>query len=293
MKKIIKILKNRAPHWVGDGFPVKSLMAYHQLGAAISPFLLLDHAGPHTFDPAKKPRGVGDHPHRGFETVTISYEGEVSHKDSGGNEGTIGPGDVQWMTAGSGVIHQEFHSQNFTSKGGLFHMVQLWINLPAKYKMSKPQYQTLLKNKIPVVNLKNEAGTLRVIGGEYLGTKGPAHTYSAVNVLDIELWKNKTAELRVKEGFTTTIVILSGEVKVNSGDTFDADTVLILAPQEETFTLEASNKAQILLLNGAPIAEPIVGYGPFVMNTKEQIEEAISDFNKGKFIQTKAEEFQN
>jgi len=284
MKKITDTIKNTQAHWVGDGFPVRSLLSYNQSGQKISPFLLLDHAGPQDFEPSDRQRGVGDHPHRGFETVTIAYDGEVEHKDSTGAQGKISPGDVQWMTAGSGVIHQEMHGKDFSKKGGAFHMVQLWVNLPAKHKMTKPCYQTLLKKDIPVVPLENGAGHVRVIGGEYNKVKGPAHTFSPVNVWDTALNKGKKSTFKVKEGYTTLAVVLKGKVKGNEKDTFDVDNVIFFDTKGGSFSLEALDDAQLLLLNGAPINEPIFGYGPFVMNTKDQINEAMDDFNKGRFI---------
>lgn len=192
MKKVLGVYSNPNMHWVGDGFPVRSLFSYDTLGAHASPFLLLDQAGPHYFDPAAKPRGVGQHPHRGFETVTIVYDGEVEHRDSTGKGGVIGPGDVQWMTAAKGILHEEFHSRGFMRSGGPFRMIQLWVNLPAKDKMSKPGYQTITDSDIPVVDLPGDAGRVRVIAGAFDGRKGPARTFTPINLWDVRLNRDAT-----------------------------------------------------------------------------------------------------
>ncbi|MGH8212201.1 MAG: pirin family protein [Rhodanobacteraceae bacterium] len=283
MKKIIGVHSAPGGHWVGDGFPVRSIFSYDSHGQHVSPFLLLDYAGPATFEPAEKPRGVGWHPHRGFETVTIVYEGEVEHNDSTGAGGKIGPGDVQWMTAAGGILHKEFHSREYTRTGGPFEMVQLWVNLPAADKMSAPHYQTLLNGEIPVVELPGGAGRLRVIAGEYEGRRGPAKTFSPINVWDVRLAQDKQVRFELSEGHTLALVMLRGAVRVNGAqDALDAQMVM-LDRHGSAVEIEARSDSTLLLLSGQPLDEPIVGYGPFVMNTSEEINQAIADFNGGRF----------
>ena len=283
MKKITSVQTNPNRHWVGDGFPVRSLFSYHTHGAQTSPFLLLDHAGPMQFEPAAKPRGVGEHPHRGFETVTIVYAGEVEHRDSTGAGGKIGPGDVQWMTAASGILHEEFHSHAFTKAGGTLEMVQLWVNLPAKDKMAKPGYQTLLNTEIPSVDLADGAGRVRVIAGEFEGQRGPARTFTPVDVWDVRLQAGGKTQLRVPEGRTLALIVLHGTVQVNGSQLAREGELVCFERAGSDVAVEANNDAILLLLSGEPIDEPIVGYGPFVMNTAQEINEAIRDFNSGKF----------
>ena len=283
MKTILGVQDAPAPHWVGDGFPARSMFSYHSHAAQLSPFLLLDYAGPMRFEPASRPRGVGQHPHRGFETVTIVYKGEVEHKDSTGAGGKIGPGDVQWMTAASGILHEEFHSHEFTRTGGVLEMVQLWVNLPAADKMSPPRYQTLLDATIPIVDLPEEAGTLRVIAGEYGGQRGPARTFTPIDVWDIRLAAGKSGEFRLPAGRTLALVVLQGTVMVNAKKIAREAQMVVLGREGESFAIEANTDATVLLLSGEPIDEPVVGYGPFVMNTKAEIEQAVADFNNGRF----------
>ncbi|AMN47144.1 quercetin 2,3-dioxygenase [Steroidobacter denitrificans] len=283
MKKVLATFSAPRPHWVGDGFPVRSLFSHHSHGRQLSPFLLLDYAGPARFEPATRPRGVGQHPHRGFETVTIVYEGEVEHRDSTGAGGRIGPGDVQWMTAASGILHEEFHSDAFTRNGGTLEMVQLWVNLPARDKMGPPGYQALLDTDIPAVPLAGGAGRVRVIAGRYEGQSGPARTFTPLNVWDIRLNQGQRTRFQLPEGHTSAIVLLRGTLEVNGRDTMrDADLVLLERAGSEVL-LEADSDAALLLLSGEPIDEPIVGYGPFVMNSSEEINAAIDDFNSGRF----------
>ncbi|MGM7848346.1 pirin family protein [Yersinia enterocolitica] len=283
MKKVQGIYRAPRQHWVGDGFPVRSLFSYQSHGKQLSPFLLLDYAGPMDFTPTQHRRGVGQHPHRGFETVTIVYDGEVEHRDSTGKGGIIGPGDVQWMTAGGGILHEEFHSDAFAKRGGAFEMVQLWVNLPAKDKMTAPGYQAIRNETIPQVALPEGAGSLRVIAGDYAGKNGPANTFSPLNVWDIRLNQGKSAELSLPDGWNTALIVLCGTVQVN-GDAIARDAEMVLLDSAgSNVTIEANNDAVLLLLSGEPIDEPIIGYGPFVMNTQEQIAEAIADFNSGRF----------
>ena len=283
MKKLIGVYDAPRGHWVGDGFPVRSLFSYNGLGRELSPFLLLDHAGPQQFTPTTAKRGVGEHPHRGFETVTIVYEGGVEHRDSTGSGGTIGPGDVQWMTAGGGILHEEFHSRAFAQSGGVLHMVQLWVNLPAKDKMAPPRYQTLLKSEIPVVQLPQSAGELRVIAGEYSQQRGPAQTFSPVDVWDLRLKAGRTAQPAFAEGRTVALVVLDGTVQVNGSEVVRAGQLVVMDRKAGEAFIEANTDSTVLVLSGEPLNEPIVGYGPFVMNTEQEIHQAIADFNSGGF----------
>lgn len=283
MKKVQGILTNPHRHWVGDGFPVRSLFSYNGDTELVSPFLLLDHAGPHVFEPATHPRGVGSHPHRGFETVTIVYDGEVAHRDSKGNGGVIGPGDVQWMTAAGGILHEEFHSAGFTKSGGPFHVAQLWVNLPAKDKMSEPRYQSIVDADIPRVTLNDGQGLVRVIAGEFDGHKGPAKTFTPINVWDVKLKADANVTLDLPEGHTTMLVVLKGRVTVNGTQEAGASEIVSLSREGTTTEVVAAGDTVILVLTGEPIDEPVVGYGPFVMNTEAEIHKAIADFNSGKF----------
>ena len=283
MKKVTGLYSAPQQHWVGDGFPVQSLFSYQSHGQHLSPFLLLDYARPTRFEPAARPRGVGVHPHRGFETVTIVHQGELEHRDSTGAGGKIGPGDVQWMTAASGILHEEFHSTDFTRTGGVIEMVQLWVNLPAADKLTTPRYQTLTSRQIPVVQLPDAAGSLRVIAGEYAGQAGPAQTFTSVDVWDLRLKQGKTVQFSIAAGRTLALVVLHGTVQVN-GEQVAREAQLVLLDRAGTeVTLEANNDATLLVLSGEPIDEPIVGHGPFVMNTDAEIRAAISDFNNGRF----------
>jgi len=283
MKRILGVYSAPQQHWVGDGFPVRSLFSYHSHGEHLSPFLLLDYAGPMKFEPTERPRGVGEHPHRGFETVTIVYEGEVAHRDSTGAGGLIGPGDVQWMTAASGILHDEFHSPAFTRSGGTFEVVQLWVNLPAKDKMATPGYQTLLNGDIPSVALPEAAGKVRVIAGDYLGHLGPARTFTPVDVWDVELKQGRSAGFAVPEGRTLAVIVLHGTVMLNGTEVAREAQMVLLDRAGTDFTIEANSDARLLVLSGEPIEEPVVGYGPFVMNSEQEIRKAMADFNSGKF----------
>jgi redox-sensitive bicupin YhaK (pirin superfamily) len=282
MKKVIGIQGNDQGHWVGDGFPVRTLFFYQDLGKQMSPFLMLDYAGPAEFPPTTERKGVGSHPHRGFETVTIVYKGEVAHKDSTGQGGVIGPGDVQWMTAGSGILHEEFHAESFAKNGGTLDMVQLWVNLPANFKMTKPGYQAILDQQIPTIELKHGAGVARIIAGDFDGYKGPAHTFTPMNVIDLKLRKGK-ASIATPEGWNTFLVVLRGAVEAGDGVVAKDAQMLMFSSQGQDIQLNTLEDSIALLLSGEPIDEPIVGYGPFVMNTKEEIDQAMQDFNSGSF----------
>jgi len=270
---------------VGDGFPVRSLFTYDDLASKISPFLLLDYAGPHDFTPTNGRRGVGQHPHRGFETVTIVYQGELEHRDSTGAGGLIGPGDVQWMTAANGIIHEEFHSPAFARSGGTLEMVQLWVNLPARDKRAAAGYRTLLSADIPVQQLPGNVGSLRVIAGAYQGLSGPAKTFTAMDVWDMQLNAGSTLQLPIAAGHNAALVVLRGTVRVNGERDAGPASLVLLEREGEDVAIEALEGASLLLLSGEPIDEPIVGYGPFVMNTQAEIVESFKDFQAGRFGQ--------
>ena len=286
MRQVLAVHDAAPPHWVGDGFPVRSIFSYDGLGREpLSPFLMLDYAAPRHFDPAARRRGVGVHPHRGFETVTIVYAGELEHRDSAGNGGRIGPGDVQWMTAASGILHEEFHSERFTREGGTMSMMQLWVNLPARNKMAKPRYQTILDAAIPRVALDADAGTLRVIAGEFEGQRGPAETFTPIEVWDLRVADGRTVTLRTPEGHTTAIVPMQGRAIVNGANPAGASQLVRLAREGGEFTVKAEGELSALVLAGEPIPEPVVGYGPFVMNSEREIAAAFADFQSGRFGQ--------
>lgn len=290
MKKIAQIMQSSGRHWVGDGFPVRSLFSYHGDAAAISPFLLFDFAGPHMFDPADRPRGVGMHPHRGFETVTIVFDGEVSHKDSTGGGGTIGPGDVQWMSAAGGIVHEEFHSDAFTKTGGPFRMVQLWVNLPAKDKMAAPNYQAIRSADIPIVEFAGGKAKARIIAGEFGDVAGPAATFSPVNLWDVQVERDAEISLELPEGHNAMIAVLSGRITMG-GETGASNTsvgeaeIVRFERGGSQVQILADSDAILLVMTGEPIDEPVVGHGPFVMNSRAEIERAIADFNSGRFGQ--------
>ncbi|MQU07782.1 pirin family protein [Pseudomonas helleri] len=283
MKNIMGLYTAPRGHWVGDGFPVRTLFSYDSMGKHISPFLLLDYAGPAEFTPTTERRGVGQHPHRGFETVTIVYKGEVEHRDSTGNGGIIGPGDVQWMTAASGILHEEFHSEAFARSGGALEMVQLWVNLPAKDKMAKPGYQGILDREIPQLALKDNAGTLRLIAGEFDGTRGPARTFTDIDVWDIRLNAGKSATFDLPAGRNSALVVLHGTVEVNGAQAVGEGQLALFEREGTQIKLHASHDVVLLILSGEPIDEPIVGHGPFVMNSEAEIHQAFRDFQSGKF----------
>ncbi|MPS97765.1 MAG: pirin family protein [Pseudomonas sp.] len=285
MKTILGIHRSPHAHWVGDGFPVRSLFTYDNLASQISPFLLLDYAGPHDFTPTHDRRGVGQHPHRGFETVTIVYQGELEHRDSTGAGGLIGPGDVQWMTAANGIIHEEFHSPAFARQGGTLEMVQLWVNLPARDKRAAAGYQTLLASDIPVVPLAHEGGSVRVIAGEYEGRRGPARTFTPMDVWDLRLKAGTSLQLPVAQGRTAALVVLRGMLRANGEREAGPASLVLFERDGEHVVIEAQQDSSVMLLSGEPIDEPIVGYGPFVMNSQVEIAESFDDFHAGRFGQ--------
>ena len=278
-KQVLGVHGVASAHWVGDGFPVRTLVPTRSV--ELSPFLMLDYAGPTRFAPSDHPRGVEEHPHRGFETVTIAYQGSVDHRDSGGNAGTIHPGDVQWMTAASGVVHEEMHGKEFTAAGGTFEMVQLWVNLPAAFKMSKPRYQGLQSAQIPRVEL-GKGAFARVIAGDLEGTKGPAKTFTPVNVFDVRLEARGSGELHLPAGHNAAIVLLRGDVVVNGTSLKGEAQIAPLSSAGEVVRLEAKAESVLLVLSGEPIDEPVASYGPFVMNTEAELRQAFADYRAGR-----------
>ena len=284
MKQLSFVRRSPGRHWVGDGFPVRGVFSYNDLAEPMSPFLLLDHAGPVEFEPTTRRLGVGRHPHRGFETVTIVYAGEVEHRDSTGAGGSIGPGDVQWMTAGRGIVHEEFHGRDYARRGGPFEMLQLWVNLPAKDKGVAPAYQGITAAQIPHVALPDAAGTVRVIAGELQGVAGPARSFSPINLWDLRLVAGRPVRLSVPAGHTTALFVLKGGLRVDGSDTVVGEAELAVLEREgDTLQIEAVTDATLLLLGGEPLNEPVVGQGPFVMNTPAEIRQAFVDYQSGQF----------
>lgn len=284
-KNIELVAEPRAPHFVGDGFRVHNFIpsGFRLDMERMSPFIMLDYNSKFYFPPTDTPRGVGVHPHRGFETVTIAYKGKVAHHDSSGGGGVIKEGGVQWMTAASGVLHKEYHEEEFSKAGGDFQMVQLWVNLPAKDKMSQPKYQALSAEEINSHELPNNAGTVEVIAGAYKDTKGTANTFTPVHMMNARLNKGGTADFSFPENYNTCLLVIEGSVTVNETETVPTDHFVLFENEGETFTLTASEDAVVLVLSGEPINEPIAAQGPFVMNTRKELTQAINDFNMGKF----------
>lgn len=282
MKELIGLYKPGSQHMVGDGFPVRNLFPSNDLDHEVSPFLMLDYAGPQYFDPTDHPRGVGEHPHRGFETVTIVYEGVVAHRDSAGNAGVIGPGDVQWMTAASGIVHEELHEKEFAKKGGTLHAIQLWVNLPRASKMSAPGYQTILDKDVPAIELAEGAGRVRVIAGSSLGHKGPARTFTPVELYDLQLKAGKRAVLTLPEGHNTSFFVLQGRASVNGSQAAGDAELIVCTRNGSQVAVDAHEDSLILVMSGEPIDEPIARYGPFVMNTKAELIQAVQDYQAGK-----------
>ncbi|WP_368248147.1 pirin family protein [Clostridium perfringens] len=288
MKKfrtIENIFKAPEPHMVGDGFRVSQ---YIPTGIKsmdrLSPFLLLDYNAPYYFKPSETRLGVGAHPHRGFETVTIAYDGKVEHHDNKGNHGIIGPGDVQWMTAASGIMHKEYHETEFSKNGGIFHMVQLWVNLPKDKKMIEPKYQPLLKEEMGILKLDNDKGEISIIAGEVNGVKGPANTFTNINLYNINLKNYGNTTLSEPKNFNTAILILKGEAKVNEDKICKEGDFIVFENVEGEILLESlTEESLFLVLSGEPINEPVVSHGPFVMNTLGEILDAYEDFRNNKF----------
>ncbi|MCW5822413.1 MAG: pirin family protein [Cyanobacteria bacterium TGS_CYA1] len=281
-KKIKSINRAGSSHWVGDGFPVRNFFPSSGVDKDINPFLMLDYAGPAQFKPSARPKGVGEHPHRGFETVTIAYQGSVEHKDSAGNQGIIHPGDVQWMTAGSGVVHEEMHEREFSKNGGEFEMIQLWVNLPAVHKMTSPRYQTLLSRDIACVKLDQQGSIARVIAGTLQDATGPANTFTPVSLIDLKLTGDSNVILPVTRGFSSALLFMEGEVEIDGATIADEPRLVLMDTAGDTIEIKSSRQSRLLFMAGEPINEPVASYGPFVMNTKAEIFQAISDFQSGK-----------
>jgi hypothetical protein len=275
----------REPHFVGDGFRVHNFIpsGYKMDMQRMDPFIMLDYNSIYKFPPSDKPKGVGVHPHRGFETVTIAYKGKVQHHDSSGGGGIIGEGDIQWMTAASGVLHKEYHEKEWSKKGGDFQMVQLWVNLPKKYKMSTPKYQAIQYENINQYELENKAGAIEVIAGEYKGIKGTASTFTPMHIFNVKLNKGGNAIFEFPANYNTALLVLEGNIVINSKEETATDHLALMANDGEMFEIEATDDAVVLVLSGEPINEPIAAHGPFVMNTKEELLEAFNDLKKGKF----------
>lgn len=284
MKQLAFIKRSAGGHWVGDGFPVQSIFSYRDAAEPLSPFLLLDYAGPVDFAPTEARRGVGPHPHRGFETVTLVYAGGVAHRDSSGAGGTLGVGDVQWMTAASGLIHEEYHSVDYARRGGRFEVIQLWVNLPARAKMSAPGYQAISADRIPSLELPGGAGSARIIAGTHAGVTGPARTCTPMNVWDLRLRAGQRLSIELPEGHTTALFVLHGGLRFGAQAVAPAE-LAVMTREGTGLEAEISADAVVLLLSGEPIDEPIVGHGPFVMNTAQEIEQAIDDYQHGRFGQ--------
>jgi len=280
-KQIIKIVLPREKHWVGDGFYVSSIFSMHsEENKHISPFLLLDHAAPTYFPPTDKKLGVGEHPHRGFETVTMAIKGEVEHRDSSGGGGKISTGGVQWMTAGSGIVHDEFHSRDFAKKGGEFEMVQLWVNLPAKYKMTRPRYQSLNKKDFPIVRLQDGTTKVKIIAGNFGGSSSPTETFTKINIYEVEGHQNSEVKLNFDDGTNTLILQLAGS-SIIGDQHLDKGYLGIFSRSGISINLKTTVDSKILILNGEPIEEPLEAHGPFLMNTREELMDAFRDFQEG------------
>lgn len=284
-KNIELIASPPAPHMVGDGFRVHNFIpsTYRLDMERMSPFIMLDYNSKFYFPPSDKPRGVGVHPHRGFETVTIAYNGKVAHHDSGGNSGVIAEGDVQWMTAASGVLHKEYHEENFSKQGGYFQMVQLWVNLPAKDKMSPPKYQSLVNDKIPKYLLEDGESAVEIISGNYKNIKGAANTFTPVNLLNAKLKADAIASFEFPSEYNTALLVIEGSIQVNDNEKVELNNFALFQNEGETFEVKALEDSIVLILSGEPINEPIAAHGPFVMNTHQEISQAILDYNQGKF----------
>lgn len=282
-RSIEKIISAPTYHMVGDGFRVHNFIPGEVSMERMNPVIMMDYNSKHYFPPTEKPRGVDVHPHRGFETITIAYKGKIAHHDSKGNSGIIGEGEVQWMTAASGILHKEYHEQEFSKKGGDFHMVQLWLNLPAKFKMSEPKYQNISRDKIVKVNLENSESYVEIIAGEFNTHKGPATTFTKAHMYNIFLKKNDQVNIELPSVFNTCMLMVEGAVNFNNKEMAQQDQLVLLKNESGMINLKAFEDSIILLLSVEPIDEPIAAYGPFVMNTREELTEAFRDFQSGKF----------
>lgn len=284
-KKVELVVAPKEIHWVGDGFRVHNFIPseYHLEMERMNPFIMMDYNSRFSFPPSEMPKGVGVHPHRGFETVTIAYKGRIQHHDSSGGGGIIGEGDVQWMTAGSGVLHKEYHEAEWSKTGGEFQMIQLWVNLPAKDKMSTPKYQALVNAELNKVELPESAGIVEVIAGEYQGKKGSASTYTPLHLLNVKLNKKGEASFEFPALYNTALLVIEGCITVNEVEKVQADHFVLFENEGEIFTIKANEHSVVLILSGESINEPIAAHGPFVMNTRQELIQAFEDFNRGKF----------
>jgi redox-sensitive bicupin YhaK (pirin superfamily) len=285
IKNVEIVVSPREPHFVGDGFRVHNFIpsAFRLDMQRMDPFIMMDYNSKFNFEPSEEPKGVGVHPHRGFETVTIAYKGKVAHHDSSGGGGVIGEGDVQWMTAASGVLHKEFHEKEWSKKGGEFQMVQLWVNLPAKDKMSTPKYQSIANTTMQRYLLENNNGAIEIIAGNYNGIAGSASTFTPIHLFNAKLKKGATANFSFPGNYTTGLLVIDGNITVNGTEEAPTNHFVLMDNEGDSFTIEATDDAVVLILSGQPINEPIAAHGPFVMNTKEELIQAFDDYNKGKF----------
>ena len=281
-KKVLGIYESGSSYWVGDGFPVRNLFPSNPVAQQVNPFLLLDYAGPHEFPATNESRGVEEHPHRGFETVSIAYQGKVCHRDSAGNSGTIGPGDVQWMTAASGVVHEEKLDPSFLKHGGVLEMIQLWVNLPRAFKMTEPRYQTLTAADIPEVKLDDGGSLLRVIAGEWNGKSGPAKTFTPIQLYDVRLKSGAKLDLNIATTMNSSLFLLKGKLTVNTVAFEGQAKLAVLSGDGESIAVEAGEDSTFLVLAGTPIDEPVAQHGPFVMNTRAELLQAVEDYRSGK-----------
>jgi redox-sensitive bicupin YhaK (pirin superfamily) len=284
-KSAVSILPPPAFHMVGDGFRVHNFFPYlPEIGLeGMSPFFLMDYGSKWNVPPSERQKGVGVHPHRGIETVTIAYHGKVAHHDSAGNSGVIGEGDVQWMTAGGGVLHKEYHEKEFSRKGGIFQMVQLWVNLPAKNKMTPAKYQAIENSDMAKFHLDDEKSVIELIAGEYKGMKGPAHTFTPLSLFNAKLKKGAKADFNFNRNFNTGMLVIEGEIKINDSKNAPENYFVLFGHDGEDITIEAVRDCIVLILSGEPLNEPIAPHGPFVMNTQEEIKQAYSDYYNGQF----------
>jgi len=278
----VKVYQPGSRHVVGDGFHVRNLLPSNDLDRELSPFIMLDYAGPTVYPATDTPRGVGEHPHRGFETVTVVYQGMLAHRDSAGNSGVIGPGDVQWMTAASGVVHEERHEREWAKRGGTLQAIQLWVNLPKAFKMSAPGYQTILNDHIPVLPLEAGAGSLRVIAGSVRGVRGPAKTFTPVELYDLWLRAGRSMPLQIPKDFNVGLFVLSGRASLEGTHRLTEAELAVFVSNGEPVVITAEEDVTILVMAGEAIHEPVARYGPFVMNTKAELVQAVSDYQAGK-----------
>jgi len=288
-RTVERVFRGAPNHWVGDGFHVSNYFpSATESQKRMSPFFLLDYQKPEAFAPTTRRRGVGTHPHRGFETVTIAYQGSIAHRDSTGNGGVIGPGEVQWMTAGGGILHNEFHEEAFARTGGILHMIQIWVNLPRNHKLTAPKYQALTERSIEVVPLADERGVVRVISGVYEDTQGPAETFSPAHMLDLRLEPGAEVRLPTPRDYNTALLVLQGQVTANGSKPVSAGEFILFKNDGDEVVVESLTESIVMFLSGAPIDEPLVHYGPFVMNSVDEINQAIEDFNSGGFGQLRS-----